>query len=301
MARSPITHMDDVRENVIDHGHLAHRRRRLGAATGAAAIGCSLYVVEPGRQQMPVHVHGDEEEICFVLAGGGLSWQDGAVCEVAAGDTVVHRASKESHTFLAGPDGLQVLAFASGSETGLTYLARAGVMWAGPRWVPLDSPHPFEAEAAQGPLDLPDPTPRPANVNALADVEPNVRPTAEVRKLGAAGDSRKAGLNHITVAPGTSASAAHCHALEEELIVVLEGSGTLRLGEGQHPVRAGTVVARPPATGVAHSLTAGDDGLTYLLYGTRVAGDSVYFPDRGRVRLAGLGVTLEVGGPAGAA
>ena len=34
------------------------------------------------------------------------------------------------------------------------------------------------------------------------------------------------------------------------------------------------------------------DGLTYLVYGTREPGDSVYYPETGQVRLRGLGVTL---------
>ena len=83
------------------------------------------------------------------------------------------------------------------------------------------------------------------------------------------------------------------HALEEELFYVLEGNGTLTLGDEQHPLRAGDVVARPPGTGVPHALRASDQGMTYLAYGTRVPGDSVYYPDAGQVRLRGLGVTLD--------
>jgi uncharacterized cupin superfamily protein len=296
MPRSPLSHIDEIREGEADYGHLGFHRKRLGAATGTAAIGASLYRVQAGRQQMPVHVHGDEEEIVFVRSGSGLSWQDGKTCPVAAGDTIVHRQHRETHTFLAGPEGLELLAFSSGSETGLTWLPRAGVMWAGPRWVPLDAPHPFEAEAAQGPLDAPEPTERPANVVALADVDPGTNPAAEVRRLGAAGGSDKAGLNHVALSPGERRPGPHCHTLEEELFVVLAGAGAARLGDDEHPIRAGSVLARPPATGVAHSLTAGDDGLTYLVYGTRQPGDSVYFPERGKVRLRGLGVTLDVPG-----
>src|SRR5579875_1611222 len=116
---------------------------------------------------MPVHVHGDEEEIFFVLAGSGLGYelqgQDPAgpavTYPVAAGDTVVHRPERAAHTFLAGESGLELIAFGSGSETSITYLPRAGVMWCGPRWVPVDAPHPFAAEAAAGPLSPPAPDP----------------------------------------------------------------------------------------------------------------------------------------------
>jgi hypothetical protein len=34
-------------------------------------------------------------------------------------------------------------------------------------------------------------------------------------------------------------------------------------------LRAGSVVARPPGTGVAHAFRAGEPGMTLLMYGTR--------------------------------
>jgi uncharacterized cupin superfamily protein len=243
---------------------------------------------------MPVHVHGDEEEIFFILRGEGLSWQGGAACVVRAGDAVVHPPRGRPHTFLAGDDGLELLAFGSGSATSITYLPRARVMWCGPRWVPLDAPHPFRAEALAGALERPEPTDRPPNVVALADLDAGSHPGAEVRALGRAGGAMTAGLNHVTLEPGAAGAPLHCHALEEELFVVLDGAGTLVLGERPHPLAAGDVVARRPSTGVAHQLRAGDEGLTYLAYGTREPGDSVYYPERGQVRLRGLGVTLDV-------
>ncbi len=253
----PIIHRDAVPERTVAVGDLAFRRRRIGAAAGAARIGCSLYTVDPGARQMPVHVHGDEEEIFFVLAGEGLSWQDGAACPIVAGDAIVHRPGAEAHTILAGEAGVELLAFASGSDSGLTWLPRAEVLWAGPRWVPVDAPHPFQAEAAAGPLPRPAAGARPGNVVALSDVAAQPRPGADVRALGSAAGSRAAGLNHVSLPPGAEGAPHHCHALEEELLLILEGSGTLRLGDDEHPVRAGDVVARPPSTGIAHSVRAG--------------------------------------------
>jgi uncharacterized cupin superfamily protein len=284
----------DVEQRDVAEGDIAFARRRLGTAAGARRIGCSLYVVPAGARQMPVHVHGDEEEIFFVLGGGGLAWQRGEACEVSAGDTVVHPPNGKPHTFLAGESGLELLAFGSGSETSLTYLPRARVMWAGPRWVPLDSPHPFRAEGLAGPLERPEAGARPANVVNLTEVDADPFFDAQARAVGRAGGAVKAGLNHVRLGPGASGAPAHCHALEEELFLILEGSGTLRLGEDQHRLRAGDVVARPPGTGVAHSLRAGEDEMVYLAYGTREPGDSVHYPDTGQVRLRGLGVTLDV-------
>ena len=80
--------------------------------------------------------------------------------------------------------------------------------------------------------------------------------------------------------------------------MVLEGGGTLELWDRgaqepeQHPLRAGDVISRPAGTGVAHALIPGDDGLTYLAYGTREAGDMCFYPQSGRVSLRGLGIAL---------
>ena len=287
-------HRADIPVHAVSEGDIVFARQRVGVAAGSARIGASLYVVPAGARQMPVHVHGDEEEIFYVLSGGGLSWQRDGACTVAAGDAIVQAPRGQPHTFLAGDDGLELLAFASGTDTSITYLPRAQTMWCGPRWVPADGPHPFRAEGQAGPLERPQAGERPANVIGLAAVEPETRPGAQTRRLGQAAGAVKAGLNHVRLQPGAGGAPLHCHALEEELFYVLDGAGVLRLGGDQHTLRAGDVCARPPGTAVAHSLTAGDSGLTYLVYGTRVPGDSVFYPELGQVRLRGLGVTLEL-------
>lgn len=297
MTFGPVVNQADVPQREVAEGDIAFARRRLGAAAGAHRIGLSHYAVAPGARQMPVHVHGDEEEIFFVLAGGGLSYEKDEVHPVSARDAIVHRANGRPHTFLAGDRGMELLAFGSGSDTSLTFLPRAGVMWSGPRWVPLDAPHPFRAEGLAGPLERPpvDPaTPRPAHIVALQDVDTGPFPGTQVRPLGHAAGATRAGLNHVTLPPGAAGAPPHCHTLEEELFLVLEGSGTITLGTDEHPLRAGDVVARPPSTGVCHALRAGEDGLAYLAYGTREPGDAVYYPRAGTVRIRGLGVTLRV-------
>jgi uncharacterized cupin superfamily protein len=89
--------------------------------------------------------------------------------------------------------------------------------------------------------------------------------------------------------------------MEEEIFVVLDGDGTLeltpmprnveKLEEPQmHPVRRGSVVARPPGTGIAHTFRAGENGLTLLAWGTRVPGDVTYYPRSQKVNFQGLGI-----------
>src|SRR5215207_1855063 len=88
-SRALVTHADEVAPQVIDRGELRGTRRRLGAAAGAVRTGLSRYGLAAGERAMPVHVHADEEELFVVLAGSGLSWQDGATYAVGAGDVVV--------------------------------------------------------------------------------------------------------------------------------------------------------------------------------------------------------------------
>ncbi len=292
-----LCHLDEVPWKAHEHGDLRCERQRLGAAAGARGIGLSRYRVPPGRRPMPLHVHVDEEEIFFVLAGSGHSWEDDALHEIGPGDVIVHRPSEHAHTLVAGDEMLDVLAFGSGSPTGLTQLPRAGVTWIGGRWLPADAPHPFEAEPPAP--QLPPVAPRPDTIVALDDVEGvpthrgrNVRRVR--RDLGRAAGSRRSGLTHITVDPGARSSPQHCHSVEEELFVVLDGDGVVLLGDDEHPVRAGSVVSRPPSTGVAHCFRAGEHGMTLLAYGTRDPADMCWYPDSSKVAFRGLRVIARV-------
>ncbi len=288
-----ISHWDDVPWRAHEHGELRFERQRLSRPRGGAGATLSRYRIPPGARSMPQHVHVDEEELFFVLAGSGVSWQGDAVHEVRAGDLIAYLADGEPHTLLASDDEpLEVLAYASGSPTQLTLLPRAGVAWVGSRWLPQDAPHPFTAEPPAA--ELPPVAPRPSTIVALDGVEPAVQDRGPVhrtwRDLARAAGSRLSGLRHVTVPPGRRSSVRHCHSHDDELFVVLGGDGVLLLGDERHAVRPGSIVARPPATGVAHAFEAGDHGLVLLAYGTREPADACWYPDSKKVSFRGLGV-----------
>lgn len=288
-----IVDWNDVPWEAHEHGVLRFERQALSRARGGAGATLSRYRIAPGQRSMPQHVHVDEEELFFVLNGSGLSWQADAVHEVRAGDLIVHLADRAPHTLLASSDEpLEVLAYASGSATQLTLLPRAGVAWVGSRWLPQDAPHPWHAEP---PIEeLPAVTPRPSTIVALDDVAPTLQDRGPVhrtrRDLARAARSRLSGLQHVTVAAGRRSSVRHCHSHDHEIFVVLGGSATLLLGDERHAVGPGSVVARPPATGVTHSFEAGGDGLVMLAYGTREAADTCWYPDSQKISFRGLGV-----------
>src|SRR3954453_20708017 len=99
-----VVHWDEVAWETGDRRQMRWARQRL-------APNLSRYRVAPGGQLFPAHVHVDEAEHVAVLAGTGLSWQDGRTSSVRAGDIVVHEPDTEAHTLLAGGDGLEVLIF----------------------------------------------------------------------------------------------------------------------------------------------------------------------------------------------
>jgi uncharacterized cupin superfamily protein len=155
--------------------------------------------------------------------------------------------------------------------------------------------HPYHREAEAGePHVGPPAKERPASIVSVADVEPHVDEhndaLIEDRDLGTPAGSARTGLSHMTLRAGRSGYPPHCHSAEEEIFVVLEGEGTLSLGEEEHAVRAGSIVGRPPGTRVPHAFRAGAADLVYLAYGTREPNDIAYYPRSGKVSLRGVGV-----------
>jgi uncharacterized cupin superfamily protein len=305
-----IAHWDDVRVVRREEGHICGDWQSL-TGDASVTVGVRRIRIAPGCWSTPLHLEGSEEEIFFVLGGGGTSLQQVGAEELAfpvrPGDCLVHLALVHAHTLQAGPDGLEVLAFGQRHYARNTLLPRAGVSWLGPTWVLEGAPddHPWKREAAAGPPEIDHLSPRPAHVVNVDEVEPSTRTGATVarsiRDLGRAGGSFATGLRLFDVTPGKLSNPPHCHSAEEEIFVVTDGEGALELwssngpggsaGPGEeHPVRRGTAVARPAGTGVAHTFRAGDAGLSFLAYGTRDPRDVTYYPRSGKVSLRGVGV-----------
>jgi uncharacterized cupin superfamily protein len=296
-----IAHWDDVEALRRAVGPMAATWQPLGDAAGARGIGVNLVRIDPGRLSTPPHSHARAEEISFVLSGSGLSWQDEVVCEVRAGDTIVHLADHEEHTLRAGPDGLDVLAFGSRHPVEYGWLPRSRAMRMGYAWTEGRVDDPWDVEAEVGDVEFADPGERPANVVAFDDVPFDKDGD---KRLGAAAGSVQTGLNWVRRDSGREGSQLHCHSADSEAFVILDGDGTLELvrapyanseapQDGEHPVRAGHVIARPPASRVAHHLVAGPGGLTYLVYGTREPNDICFYPRSGEIFLRGVGVSFK--------
>jgi uncharacterized cupin superfamily protein len=294
-----ITHFDDARARDFEVGHIRGHWSLLGETAGSVGVGVRRIQVPAGGWSTPAHEHGAEEEIFYVLAGRGLSWQDGRTSPVGRGDCIVYMPRRGAHSLHALED-LDALAFGPRYSDEALGFPRLGMSMVGLRAVEsgpgyIDGlPFQFLREAELGPPELGEPGTRPPTVVNLSEVESRHFGRGPVssqrRDLGQAAGSRRTGLQHYEVEPGRHAAPAHCHSLEEEIFIVLGGEGVLVLGEEETPVRCGHVVARPPATGVAHMFRAGPEGLEFLAYGTREPGDMCFYPRSDKISFRGLGV-----------
>jgi uncharacterized cupin superfamily protein len=303
MSSGGLVHWDELAGVVEDGSHW----RDLGRAAGC--VGVRLYRVdtEPGRQPVAFHSHSAAEETFFILAGSGLLRHGERTYAVGKGDCIVERAGSEAAALLAGQECLELLTFITGGHAETTYLPRARAIGVGGRWVD-EAADVWEREEAAGPVAFAaEEAQRPTNVVNVGDERfvdgawQAGRRRPNLRRLGEAAGSRRAGLNHATIEPGKLSAPPHCHSAEEEIFVVLAGEGTLELTpspvwrergatDERHPIRAGSVVARPAGTRIAHALRAGDAGLTFLAYGTREPDDIAYYPRSKKVYLRSVGI-----------
>ena len=303
-----LCHWDEVPERVVEAGHLRAEVSDLGRASGTVHIGARRWRIPPGAQSNPAHVHDAEEELGFVVAGSGLSWQDGTAHEIRAGDALLHPPGGPAHTLLAGGDGMTVLMFGERRPVEVGRLPRAGIARVGRMWTALGGAEDsFAREAAAGPVERDgDPLPRPPGIVNVADVPGDERDFGEfgatIRNLGVALGSRSTGMRHATIAPGRINAPPHTHNAEEEMFVVLDGDGALVLYDldgnitEEVAVRAGTVVSRPAATGVAHTFRAGDGGMTVLSYGERRGEDVAFYPRSSKLAFRGFSGGGALGG-----
>jgi uncharacterized cupin superfamily protein len=298
-----IVHWQDARRREIELGHLRATWSFLGEAAGCVGIGVRRIEIEPGGWSTPAHEHGREEEIVYVLAGHGFSWLAGETFEIGAGDCIVYRAGRGAHTMHA-LEPLDVLAFGPRLDDESVGFPRLGFSLVGRRGVEtvdgvVDGyPVQYVREAEAGPPELPPPSPRSQSIVNVADVEGDSRegPTVARRRrdLARAASSVQTGLKVYEVAPRKLATPPHCHSAEEEVFVVVDGEGFLLLGDDEHPVGRGHVVARPPGTGVAHAFRAGEPGLTFLAYGTREPNDIAFYPRSGKVFFRGVNLVARI-------
>jgi len=130
---------------------------------------------------------------------------------------------------------------------------------------------------------------RHPNVVNIDELEPREsvhgRRFASSRKqLGAASGGRGIGCSWFEVPPGRTAFPRHFHCANEEALFVLQGEGTLHLGDATVEVRPGDYATLPVGPAHAHVLiNRGVSPLRYICFSTMLPTDLVGYPDSKKV------------------
>ena len=95
--------------------------------------------------------------------------------------------------------------------------------------------------------------------------------------------ARKLGASFDILAPGTRGCPYHLHHAQEEMFIVLEGSGTLRVAGELLPLRAGDVVFIPAGPEYPHQIINSSDApLKYYSISTKETPEICEYPDSGK-------------------
>ncbi len=107
-------------------------------------------------------------------------------------------------------------------------------------------------------------------------------PGRHVAPVGAQAGARELAANIYELDPGVVGSPLHSHHANEELLLVLAGTPSLRGPDGTQLLSAGAVVAFPPGQAGVHSLVNRTDApVRYLVVSTTNRPDIVEYPDTG--------------------
>jgi uncharacterized cupin superfamily protein len=105
-----------------------------------------------------------------------------------------------------------------------------------------------------------------------------------MRRLGAAAGGKGIGCSFYEIDPGKTAFPFHWHLANEEALLVVSGTGTLRLGGEEIAIRAGDYVALLVGLDHAHQLTnTGNDVLRYYCLSTMNDPEVCGYPDSKKI------------------
>lgn len=121
--------------------------------------------------------------------------------------------------------------------------------------------------------------PRPAMFAATGEAAQrfDARMGLVASRIGA----QKLGYNITAVPPGKRAFPFHNHRVNEEMFLILEGSGEVRIGEAVYPIRTGDMIACPPGgKDTAHQIiNTGSTEMKYLAVSTKLSPEIADYPD----------------------
>lgn len=102
--------------------------------------------------------------------------------------------------------------------------------------------------------------------------------------------ARKLGCGIDIVPPGKQSCPYHFHHTQEEMFIVLEGEGTLRVAGEHVPIQAGDVICIPCGPDYPHHiLNTSKADLKYLSISTQERPEVCEYPDSGKIAVFSKG------------
>lgn len=93
----------------------------------------------------------------------------------------------------------------------------------------------------------------------------------------------KLGASIDILPPGKRACPFHLHHAQEEMFIVLNGNGTLRIGAEERPIQEGDVICIPTGKAWPHQIiNTSDQPLRYLSISTMESPEICEYPDAGK-------------------
>ena len=112
-------------------------------------------------------------------------------------------------------------------------------------------------------------------------------------RLGTGTAASKLGAGFDILAPGMRSCPYHFHHGEEEMFVVIEGEGTLRVAGEMLPIESGDVIFIPAGPGYPHQIiNTSEAPLKYLSISTQQEPEICEYPDSGKVGAYAPGLRL---------
>lgn len=125
-----------------------------------------------------------------------------------------------------------------------------------------------------------------ANIHDPVFDEPREHPgfRALRSRIGRQAGSERIGMSLWEVPPGEAAYPYHYHLTEEELVIVLDGTPSLRTPEGWRELDRGEVVSFPRGEGGGHQLVnRSGEAVRFLAISPQGEPDVVIYPDSGKL------------------
>ncbi len=95
--------------------------------------------------------------------------------------------------------------------------------------------------------------------------------------------AKKLGASYDVLEPGKRGCPYHLHHAQEEMFVILDGEGTLRVAGEHLPIKAGDVIFIPPGPEYPHQIiNTSLVQLKYLSVSTRESPEIAEYPDSGK-------------------